>query len=527
MPDLTYFDACSYLGRHGRMQPGQPVTPEALLAEMDHFGIHEALVVDVISAEVSPRSGNERILELTRDHPRLHPAWAALSPYSKELAPPEELIARMRREGVGALYLFYETFFQPLTDWALGPLLEAMQAAGVPLFLCPNKGIGVWQTDMTPWDDLVELCRRYPSLPVVTTEYRVYGGQRPAYAALAACPNLHVDLTSWWLHKSIEFLVGEFGAERLVWSAQLPVRTPASPLMQLNYSELAEEQLALIAGGNMRRLLSWNEPVEPAPAVAFPAPVDALHGAARDRRSLREETFLDCHGHWGDASPRHVLHDTLDTVLAEMDKFGVRQVCIFSLGGVMGDETYGNDRVAEIVAAHPDRFVGFTLVNPHRGEALMREELEKGRERGMRGIKLIPHYQGYPEDGPMIDVACAYGDEHGLLMLNHSWGTPENIERLVAAYPRACFITGHANDQLGHLTPRYPNLFICTCPFLGWRDAERFVAIYGADRILFGSDLMDLPVAWGLGQVLYARLPEADKRKILGENLRGLLAKYG
>ena len=48
----------------------------------------------------------------------------------------------------------------------------------------------------------------------------------------------------------------------------------------------------------------------------------------------------------------------------------------------------------------------------------------------------------------------------------------------------------------------------------------------GADRLLFGSDLMDLPIAWGLGPILYARISEADKRKILGGNLRRLMDQY-
>ena len=51
--------------------------------------------------------------------------------------------------------------------------------------------------------------------------------------------------------------------------------------------------------------------------------------------------------------------------------------------------------------------------------------------------------------------------------------------------------------------------------------------MYGADLIMFGSYLTYLSVAWGLGPILYARISEADKRKILGENLLGVLKRYG
>ena len=46
------------------------------------------------------------------------------------------------------------------------------------------------------------------------------------------------------------------------------------------------------------------------------------------------------------------------------------------------------------------------------------------------------------------------------------------------------------------------------------------------DRLLFGSDLEDLPMAWGLGPILFARLSPQDKRHILGGNLQRILASY-
>jgi predicted TIM-barrel fold metal-dependent hydrolase len=48
----------------------------------------------------------------------------------------------------------------------------------------------------------------------------------------------------------------------------------------------------------------------------------------------------------------------------------------------------------------------------------------------------------------------------------------------------------------------------------------------GAERLLFGSDLQDLPIAWGLGPILFSRLPVESKRLILGGNLRRILEQY-
>jgi hypothetical protein len=377
------------------------------------------------------------------------------------------------------------------------------------------------------WDALMRVCRDFPALPVIATEPRNMCHQRSAYAALDAAPNLRLDLAPLWRAGMIEYVCERWGAERLLFSAGLPARVPAATKMQLDWSEISEEDLVKIAGGNLRGLLAWNENVDSvADEVTFPAPVDDLHRMAREREDISGEGFLDCHGHLGRATPNHVNHLPIEGMLREMDRCGIEHCLVFGLEGVLGDETWCNDYVADAVARYPDRFTGFTLVNLNHGEAALLAEMQRGWEMGLRGVKLINSYQNYPTEGPLVDVAVEFCHERGLFALNHDWGSSAQIERLVTRYPDACFITGHATAAYAEVTRRHPNLFISTCPFHTWRKTEQFVALYGADRILFASDLTDLPIAWGLGPIMYARISEADKRKVLGENLRDLLPKY-
>jgi predicted TIM-barrel fold metal-dependent hydrolase len=525
MSEITYFDACCYLGRHVHMPEGQPETVDEIMAAMDHFGIHEALVIDVLSRETNPMAGNRRIVQQTKHHPRLHPAWAGLMTHSRELPPPGDLVSQMRESGVGALFLFYGQFDIRLDEWGVDDLLEVLEESRVPVFLCPIN----WRSqamDATDWTNVVRICSKFPDLPVIIAENRTYKSQRAAYAALDACPNLRFDLSSWWLHRRIEFICREWGAERLVWGSQLPERNPGVPMMQLNYSDISPEDLSLIAGGNMRELLSWNSNIEfVSEQVSFPEPIDSLHNAARERLSLRNEGFYDCHGHIGWCTPHHVVEDNAQDLIDEMDKFGIRTCCVFSLEGVFGDETYGNDEVAAVIKQYPDRFIGFTLVNLNHGAEIARKEMERGLEMGMRGIKLINDYHGYPAEGALVDVACEFANKHGQFILNHNWGSAAQMERLCTTYPKACFITGHSTTAYANVTRKVDNLFICTCPLLGWEQTERFVELYGADRLLFGSDLTDLPIAWGIAQIVYAKISESHKRMILGENLKALQSK--
>ncbi|MBM3473726.1 MAG: hypothetical protein FJX75_10700 [Armatimonadetes bacterium] len=527
MPDIRYFDAFCLLGRNIHMPEGQPETVEAILAAMDHYGIHEALVVDALAKDANPAAGNARLLGLVADEPRLHPAWAALMPHSRELPSPGELLAQMEQQGVLALFLFYRTFDIRLDDWGVDEFLEPMAQARVPLFLCPDGAGGRGATDQSDWPGVVNLCRRLPELPVIVTENRIYKTQRSVYSALAACANLRIDLRALWLHHRIEFICREFSADRLVWSSGLPGSVPGVPMMQLNYTAVGDDELRLIAGDNLRKLFSWNPRFRPVGKVDFPEPIDSLHRAARERLDLSDLQVYDCHGHIGSSTPHHVIDDSLDDIVAEMDRFGVRVCCVFNLEGVFGDDTYGNEVVADAVRRHPERFIGFTMVNPNHGEADMLKQLERGLANGMQGIKLISSYHGYPTEGPLIDVACRFAHEHGQFILNHYWGSAEQMERLCTTYPNACFFTGHSTMEYVEVTRRVGNLFICTCPFHAWDQTEQFVAAYGADRILFGSDLTDLPIAWGLAPTMYAKIPEEDKLKILGGNLKRLMEQYG
>lgn len=525
MSEITHFDACCVLGRSLRTHDDLPHTKPALLEAMDHFGIHEALVLDSMSVGTNPMAGNQRILDVTRDEPRLHPAWSLLLPHSREFPPADEIVAQMREHGVGAAWLFYGHFKLPLDDWATDELLAPFAEARVPLFVTPNSTMG-GGNDATNWSGVVNLCKRFPTIPVIVSEERIYRTQRALYEALNAAPNLRLDLSSVWLHHRIEFITREWGADRLVWASHLPDRTPGTPLMQLNYSDITEDELALIAGGNLRQMMGWNGNVKFVDEVVFPEPIDPLHAKVRLRESFRDEKFYDCHGHIGWADPYHVVNDTPAELVAEMDKFGLDVCTVFGMQ-IMGDNDFSNDETFAMSGAYPNRFLPFTFINPNYGEDAMLAELARCQALGSKGVKLmLDSYGTYPSAGPAVEVPVRWAHEHKQIILSHTWGSAERIHDLCTRYPDACFIAGHTTSAFVDVCKQVDNLYICTCPLLAWNQTEQYVEMYGADRILFGSDLTDLPISWGLGQIMYARISEADKRKILGENLLRIMEQY-
>lgn len=245
------------------------------------------------------------------------------------------------------------------------------------------------------------------------------------------------------------------------------------------------------------------------------------------RERLDGEYVVDCHTHIGGRSSIYHLPDSsTEDIVAEMDRIGVDLAITFSFAGITSDYAYGNDVAAEAVRMFPDRFIGFALVNPHY-HTEMDSELERCRQMGLRGIKLISHYQKYPIEGPGLFPAFEYAHEHSWMILSHDWGPPEYLDRLAATFNNACFIVGHYfAPTYAEVVTKRENVYQCTCAALNFGDVEAMVDSMPADKIVFGSDMPDLPLMFSLAPILFARISDSDKRKIIGGTARSMIERW-
>jgi len=263
MDHWNVFDANCLVGRHQKLQEQGLHSNAQLLADMDHYGIAEALVLDPLGRENHPADGNDRVLQQTAGQPRLHPVWSALPTGATDEQPePAQFIAAMRRHGVAAVTLFPRQYRFELSDWCIDDLAGPLATARVPVFINytevgPGSG---WQQDATDWNAVVALCRRHPDLPVIVSEFRIRRSQRVVYRALDACPNLHLELSAYWLHRGIEYITARWGSQRLVFGSGWPFCGPHMTLATLTTAEIADADKRAIAGGNLDRLLAEVRP---------------------------------------------------------------------------------------------------------------------------------------------------------------------------------------------------------------------------------------------------------------------------
>lgn len=171
--------------------------------------------------------------------------------------------------------------------------------------------------------------------------------------------------------------------------------------------------------------------------------------------------------------------------------------------GLWVDDQY----VADAVAAHPDRLIGFLSVDPTQDG--WQHEMHHGHQQlGLRGIKLLSMYAGFQPDDERLDPLWEYATKHALPVLLHTGTTfvaqapldctlPRHLDRVAMRYPEVPIIMAH----LGHpyegecvaVIRKHPHVY-ADISALHYRPFQLYHSLmlvqeYGVwEKLLFGSD---------------------------------------
>ena len=243
--------------------------------------------------------------------------------------------------------------------------------------------------------------------------------------------------------------------------------------------------------------------------------------------------IIDCHAHFGHFSQTPILYPDAPSMVDAMDKAGVEKLCISSFLSIGPDCRTGNNMVAQAVRQFPQRFVGYAVVNPNRPEEIESELTRCFDTLGMRAIKIHPAFHRYSVEGSAYRIAFDFAGRKGVPILSHEWGRPEFLEELSAQYKNVNFIIAHTAFWDGRspfhfagVLQRKPNVFVdLVYSNIYYQGLERMAAQVGAHKILWGSDfpLHDLP--YQFGRMLFSRLDDESKSKILGTNMLRILGE--
>lgn len=245
---LQFFDSNIWLGPPQGFPLAEELAPGRLGEICEGRFITGGLVSHWYGKTLSAQDGNAALVQaMDGQDDSFLAVWTALPLFPAEAAPLPGSGALPER--VGAVRIFPRSHNFPLSHWCIASLCEWLCERRMPLL--------IWHTELD-WDDLHRLAGDFPALPIIveTQTRKILYHTRPLFALMRDCRNVRVELSNFAGQGFIEYAVREFGAERLVFGSFLPVSDPFVPMGMVLDARIAEQEKGLIAGGNLRRLLS-------------------------------------------------------------------------------------------------------------------------------------------------------------------------------------------------------------------------------------------------------------------------------
>ena len=244
-----------------------------------------------------------------------------------------------------------------------------------------------------------------------------------------------------------------------------------------------------------------------------------------------------------------------DRWIAELDRHNVHRAAL--IASIPGDAA----SVAEAVAHHPDRLVGFFMHNPAQASAdtTLQRALQ---DLNMRGICLFPAMHGYRMDDEAVEGVFRAASQHKAAVFVHCGvltvgvrkklglpsrfdlrlGDPLAVARVALGHPDVPVIIPHfgagffrealmAADQCPtiHFDTSSSNSWIRYHPGLTLESVFRqALAVLGPSRLLFGTDSSFFPRGWQRpvyeeqGRIVRSLAGESDVNLICGGNFSRL-----
>ena len=247
MRELFFYDAMCAAGMplHGG---NVAATPEALLAEMDYYGIDRALVRHVNLDAAGAVLSNRVLADFLRSDSsgRLRGVWCILPEQCDELPEPDEFFRDMKQNRIGAITLSpFAHRWIPCRE-TIGKIMDAAAERHIPVLLDAFTG---------KWNELYNFVRMFPRNITFAMDRSKHGPDRLLRPLLENFENFHYVISCHWVPEGIRDLAERYGARRLLYGSDYPFFNQGSMMLPLKQSTLPEADIARIAGGNLNQLL--------------------------------------------------------------------------------------------------------------------------------------------------------------------------------------------------------------------------------------------------------------------------------
>ena len=191
------------------------------------------------------------------------------------------------------------------------------------------------------------------------------------------------------------------------------------------------------------------------------------------------------------------MDGTADTLLERGTQAGIDRIVVLPVAMRPERTRHINDFIIEQVAQQP-RFLGFGTI--HAGMENITDEVQYIMDQGLRGLKMHPDSQVFSIDDPRLFPAyeMLQGNLPVILHMGdkrYDYSHPARLRRVLENFPNLQVIAAHFGGY-GMYETAYECLHDKDCIFdvsssMMFMDdgvAEKFINIYGAERMAYGTD---------------------------------------
>ena len=221
---------------------------------------------------------------------------------------------------------------------------------------------------------------------------------------------------------------------------------------------------------------------------------------------------------------------SVSMLLSEGEKAGIDKFIVESVATTPRQVGSINRFVAKTVLENPGKMIGLGTLHPNSEN--IEEDVDELISLGLKGVKLHPDIQGFKLDDFRCLKIYEICEKRGLPVLIHTGdkrydnSNPNRLIPILDIYDKMTVIGAHFGgysvwDEASKVLPGRKNLYVdCSSSFQDLTDDEirNLISLYGADRVLFGTDYPMWNMKEVLDRLLSLGLNSEDLEKILHLN---------
>ena len=242
--------------------------------------------------------------------------------------------------------------------------------------------------------------------------------------------------------------------------------------------------------------------------------------------------FFDCNAYVGQCPVPHEGEPSGPRTLAgEMKRCGIARALVHHTIAAYYAPDVGNQALIEACERFPVFVPCFVALPHHTGEFPAPEAfVQQLSAAGVGAVRLFPSagMMGFSLSGwscgELFDVLSEVGVPVFVSLSEIGW---DGVNKVLDAHPRLALVVTHlayrVDRELYPLLARHPNLRIETSGYQNHWGIESVVERFGAERLLFGTQMPRLQAGSSMANVAYAQISDDDRQLIAAGNLERLL----